>query len=143
MDSILTAAAQAAATNGNISGLRKCLQDGYVIDHQDDIAGWTLLHRAACYGHAEIAELLLECGASPSVDSDSGCQPLYLAALEGHDEMVQLLLRAGAEVNTVDQFGFTPLREATRAGHLRVVKSFYKRTPLLTRQTSINVHHYT
>ena len=50
---------------------------------------------AACGGHVELANLLIERGANLEEVNDEGYTPLMEAAREGHDEMVALLLAHG------------------------------------------------
>jgi ankyrin repeat protein len=50
---------------------------------------------AACGGHVELANLLLERGANIEEANDEGYTPLMEAAREGHEEMVALLLAHG------------------------------------------------
>ena len=50
---------------------------------------------AACGGHVELANLLIERGANLEEVNDEGYTPLMEAAREGHEEMVALLLAHG------------------------------------------------
>jgi ankyrin repeat domain-containing protein 17 len=50
---------------------------------------------AACGGHVELANLLMERGANIEEANDEGYTPLMEAAREGHEEMVALLLAHG------------------------------------------------
>ena len=50
---------------------------------------------AACGGHIELANLLIERGANLEEVNDEGYTPLMEAAREGHEEMVALLLAHG------------------------------------------------
>ena len=50
---------------------------------------------AACGGHVELANLLIERGANIEEVNDEGYTPLMEAAREGHEEMVALLLSHG------------------------------------------------
>lgn len=52
---------------------------------------------AACGGHVELANLLIERGANLEEVNDEGYTPLMEAAREGHEEMVALLLAHGKE----------------------------------------------
>ena len=52
---------------------------------------------AACGGHVELADLLIERGANIEEVNDEGYTPLMEAAREGHGEMVALLLSHGKE----------------------------------------------
>jgi len=50
---------------------------------------------AACGGHVELANLLIERGANLEEANDEGYTPLMEAAREGHEEMCALLLAHG------------------------------------------------
>ena len=50
---------------------------------------------AACGGHVDLANLLIERGANLEEVNDEGYTPLMEAAREGHEEMVALLLAHG------------------------------------------------
>ena len=54
---------------------------------------------AACGGHVELANLLIERGANLEEVNDEGYTPLMEAAREGHEEMVALLLAHGEPGN--------------------------------------------
>ena len=84
----------------------------------------TPLSIAACYGHTDVARLLLEAGAGVDLKSNCGRTPLSWAAANGHSEVVESLLQAGAEVDSKDsEYGRTPLSYAARNGRSEVVKS--------------------
>ena len=55
---------------------------------------------AACGGHVELANLLIERGANLEEVNDEGYTPLMEAAREGHEEMVALLLAHGKSLRS-------------------------------------------
>lgn len=57
------------------------------------------LNRAALQGNAAEVTRLLEAGAFPDGQDETGFTPLMVAAREGHTEVVRLLIDAGADVN--------------------------------------------
>lgn len=74
---------------------------------------------AACGGHVELAQLLLEHGANLEEANDDGYTPLMEAARDGHDEMVALLLEWNAQVNTqTEETGETALTLACCGGYV-------------------------
>jgi ankyrin repeat protein len=91
------------------------------------------LSLALLLGHKDIAKLLLEHGASPSLrgasyhnyGQDSCETPLILAVKSGDREMIELLLAKGADINGADcQWGKTPL---AYAGDLALVDLLLKK----------------
>lgn len=79
--------------------------------------GFTALGLAAFFGWADIARLLLDCGADPNQSSRNQIRvaPLHSAVAAGSLEIVDLLLARGAAPDPVEFLGFTPL--ASAAGH--------------------------
>lgn len=71
--------------------------------------GDTPLHRAAWYGHTEMAALLIEHGAVVDARNDWGWTPLHAAAGQDGHEVAELLITAGADVNARNRSGQTPL----------------------------------
>ncbi len=64
---------------------------------------------AACGGHVELANLLIERGANLEEVNDEGYTPLMEAAREGHEEMVALLLAHGMFHSLITQlWGIAP-----------------------------------
>jgi ankyrin repeat protein len=80
--------------------------------------GYTPLHLAAFFGHARIAEELLDWGAEASLASRNamGVTPLNSAAAGRHAAVVELLIAAGADVNARSAGGHTPLHSAAQNG---------------------------
>ena len=73
-------------------------------------------------GNLEIAQLLLEYGADPSVRSSSGRDSLYMALENGQPGLAQLLLDYGADPNIRDVNGHTLLHVSSQLGNLKVVQ---------------------
>ncbi|KAJ4445911.1 hypothetical protein ANN_12597 [Periplaneta americana] len=89
--------------------------------------GYTLLHWAATKGHASIAKMLLENGASIIATTTlERYTPLHLAAAAGSVEICSLLLSKHAPINVVDNYKFAPLHWAVIEEHLEVVKLLLK-----------------
>lgn len=85
-----------------------------------DAGGDTLLAAAVSTGRPDVAALLLEYGANPSLSNHRGEAPLHAAAAAGSLDGTRLLLDAGARIDATDAAGNTPVVTATRAGHIRV-----------------------
>ena len=80
-----------AARNGQagvVSGLIRMGVNPTVAPRDD---GWTALHLAALYGHADVAQLLLARGANAAAVTRDGWTPGMLAWRERHDSLAQLL----------------------------------------------------
>jgi len=82
--------------------------------------GWTALHLAAFFGHAESAVLLLDGGADVNLRSRSerfgrSNTPLHAAAANQQVAVAELLIARGADVNAKDGSGFTPLALAANS----------------------------
>jgi len=68
-----------------------------------------LLMTAVSKGHLNVAEYLIDRGASINYSGDSNWRPLHEAASEGHKDMAELLIAKGARVNVKDVGDYTPL----------------------------------
>lgn len=61
--------------------------------------GYTALHIASKQNQVEVANSLLQSGASANAESLQGVTPLHLASQEGRPDMVSLLISKQANVN--------------------------------------------
>ena len=73
-------------------------------------------------GNLEVAQLLLDHGADPSVRCDYSRDSLYMAIRNGHEGLVQLLLKRGADPSTRDEDGQTLLHVSSEKGELEVTQ---------------------
>lgn len=95
-----------------------------------DTAGWQAgmkepLHYACACGHEGVARLLIERGASISVEDEEGLTPfLYACAKPGLESLVDALLERGADACEVSRAGVTPLH---CAGGSHVVQALLSR----------------
>ena len=81
-----------------------------------DERGNTALIFAARDGYLDIAEILIDYGASVDWQDDEKVTPLILASSRNHPEIVTLLLKNGAAASIKDQWGRTALDYAERRG---------------------------
>lgn len=82
----------------------------------------TALHVAAEQGLEDIAEVLLDAGASPHARSVSLATPLYRAARSGSIPILKMLRARGADVNAATWDYWTPIFEAIYGGFTDVVE---------------------
>ncbi|KAJ3101380.1 hypothetical protein HDU96_009992 [Phlyctochytrium bullatum] len=78
-----------------------------------------LLHIAAT---AEVAQVLIDCGADVDVENSFLETPLHVVSTSGKVDIARVLLRGGADVDCVNEEGWTPLHSAANSGHIEVVK---------------------
>ena len=81
-----------------------------------DEQGNTALIFAARDGHLDIAEILIDYGASVDWQDDEKVTPLILASFRNHPDIVALLLKSGAAATIRDRWGRTALDYAERRG---------------------------
>ena len=114
--------------NASVAGLvpvvlREILANPALLEaHSSD--GWTPLHLAAFFGHADLANALLDRGANIEARSTNGMKntPLHAAAAGGHTALVKLLLDRGADANARQQGGFAALHSAAQAGNSKMAE---------------------
>lgn len=82
---------------------------------------WTLLHRTADGGHADIAAWLVAHGAQIDKRDKYKDTPLHIAADRGFVEIVELLIAHGADVNAENNRVNTAVDLAAFRGHRDVV----------------------
>ncbi|KAG0086587.1 hypothetical protein BGZ92_008032 [Podila epicladia] len=98
-----------AASNGDMNRVADMLdnfRDWIDIEAQDE-DGTTPLIYAACFGHVEIAFMLLEAGAIVDARDKFGWTALVWATNNKHDNMVRLLLEQGASTTAQTAKGHT------------------------------------
>ena len=93
-----------SAFEGDIDGVKKCLQQGadpYAVDGR----GSSALSEAAVEGHCAVARLLLDEHQLTDLNGQNheGRTALHRAAFQSRLEMIQLLLEAGADPRTSPQ----------------------------------------
>ncbi|AXQ58740.1 MULTISPECIES: ankyrin repeat domain-containing protein [Streptomyces] len=98
-----------AAAEGRVGKLKKTLKLG--ADPNTRYKGATPLYLASVQGEVRCAELLLQAGASPNIESQGWRSGLPLAAAAVHADlsMAELLLGYGADPNQKETGGATAL----------------------------------
>mmetsp|Transcript_14963 Transcript_14963/g.22036 ORF Transcript_14963/g.22036 Transcript_14963/m.22036 type:complete len:176 (-) Transcript_14963:69-596(-) len=87
------------------------------------VAGWTPLTYAAMFSHFKVAQLLLEKGADPNLQTEEIIRkitPLHMASC---GKIVSLLLGRGADPEITMENGSTPLHSAIISGNEEVVST--------------------
>ena len=106
-----------AVIRGDIKKVRELILSG-ADPEKCDIAGNTSYRLAAWYGHAEIAEMLLnKYGSELNKPDKYGTTALMDACnfyTEKHKQTAKMLIKHGADVNAKDLYGYTPLMRASR-----------------------------
>ena len=93
---------------------------------QADSQGMTPLHHSARNGHLQVAEFLIQSGASVDKKSVDGWTALHLTCENGHVDVIDLLLRQGADPNAMNKNHVTSLMLASREGHVPVIELLLK-----------------
>ncbi len=94
-------ALHAAAHAGHLDVVNLLINHGVDINDQQNTAKITPLHAAAERDFREIAEVLLDQGATMDLKSLTGHTPVVMATLKGHAEMVKLLRDHGANCSKI------------------------------------------
>jgi ankyrin repeat protein len=103
------------ASRRNLKRVKLISDEGNFVDFT------TPLHIAAFKGNVDIAELLINKGASVNALATNNETPLHWAADRGNSETVALLIEKGASVNALTTSNETPLHRAALSGNLETV----------------------
>jgi ankyrin repeat protein len=107
-----------AVYRGQVERVAQLLQEGKIKVNEPGRNGKTALHLAAEGGHLEIANMLLDAGASLTLKDGKGKISVQRALEEGHLELIRLLIRRGSPIP--DPF------VATVVGRLDLLNGFLK-----------------
>jgi ankyrin repeat protein/beta-lactamase regulating signal transducer with metallopeptidase domain len=111
-----------AAWRGDLTVVKRFLDQGTDVNIKDDQFNWTPLHWATFTSQRAIIEFLIAKGADVNAGGEWNDPPLHYAAVHGHKGLVELLLAKGAGVNSEDNGGKTALHDAARQGHRDIVE---------------------
>jgi len=113
-----------AAALGRTETLSELIAEDATLVDGMSTDGFTALHLAAFFGHAEAVTLLLQQGAEASVaaKNPSMVHPLHSAAASGSTQTVQALLQGGADVNAAQHGGWTALQAAAKHNNLEMAR---------------------
>lgn len=107
-----------AAQKGDLQRVRELLEANPNLANQKDSGfGRTPLHWAARGVHLDVLRLLLEKGADPKAEDNSGITALHSACEGGLAKIVEILIEKDFYVNKPDRYGFSPLHYTARNGH--------------------------
>ncbi|MBM3738841.1 MAG: ankyrin repeat domain-containing protein [Acidobacteria bacterium] len=113
-----------ACAVGSIEQAQRTVRErGRLIDaHSKD--GFTPLGLACFFGHAALAEWLVNQGANVNLAASNAMKvaPVHAAAAARQTGIVAMLLASGADVNARQQAGFTALHAAAQNGDTELVK---------------------
>lgn len=113
---------EAAILGGSVSLLRKCIDNGAVLNVQNHY-GKTALYIAADEQMTDAVNVLLQNGASPDIqENELRWGALHKAAFHGNAEIVSALIRAKADINLLTSDGDTPLHMAAWKNHPKIAK---------------------
>ena len=105
-----------AVIKGDLTQVSAALDNGQnanAMNHN----GYTALHYAVLNGHTDVAELLLDHGASLiRTNFNDGQQAIHMAAMTHNADMIDVLIEHGAMINAVDELGHSPLDYASLNG---------------------------
>jgi serine/threonine-protein phosphatase 6 regulatory ankyrin repeat subunit B len=113
-----------AAINNHLEIVQNLVAAGSSISHATSDTGNNALMWACAYGHADIADFLLENIEGVNLDQrgSGGGTALHLAARHGHmGRIVQKLIQRGADYRLQDLDGNEPLMTATHHNNAQVV----------------------
>ncbi len=94
-----------AAFIGNLSEVKKLLNEGADVNATNNDNDWTALIGAALEGHSEITKVLLDNGANVNDKDEDGITALMRAAYKGYSEVTKVLLKCGANPDITDDYG--------------------------------------
>lgn len=113
-----------ASVAGHVSAVTNQIDRDKSLLEAHSADGWTPLHLAAFFGHADLARALLDRDADVNARSTNAMKntPLHAAAAGGKARLVRLLLERGADPNATQEGGWTALHSAAQNGNREIVE---------------------
>lgn len=119
-----------AATRGHLHVLHLlAVTEGAVLDEPENSSATPLLS-ALREGHLDVANYLLDLGASHDVRDENGTTPLHLAAARGDVLLLRRLHNLGHPVDVVDEVGRTAFHAAAEAGNAENLNALIEISPV-------------
>ncbi|KAK1429310.1 hypothetical protein QVD17_11516 [Tagetes erecta] len=110
-----------AARKGDIRTVKRLLESG-VATNESDQHGWTILHRAAFMGQADIVQILIKKGADIDARDEDGYTPLHCAVETGHAKVIEMIVKNGADVDARTNKGATAMEIAVSLNYTGVIR---------------------
>ena len=113
-----------AAKNGDTDEVAALVSMDSRLTRTHDCDGWTPLHLAAHYGHADIVSIMLHNNAPVDIRSTNTMAntPLHAALAGRRNDVSKMLIEAGADVNARQHGGWAPLHAAAANGDRDMVE---------------------
>ena len=111
-----------AAENGDLTEVKRLVEECNADVNEKDSCGYTPLHEASSNGHAKVVKYLIANNARVNKKNNKDSIPLHLASLNGHIRIVQYLIQNGAKIQAEDMQKSTALYLAVAGGHTEVIK---------------------
>lgn len=118
---IITDVLDSAVEANNLIEVTDLLGGGFDVDTMSS-QGITPLNKALLMGHGDLAELLIDRGASVHCQTPDGWKPLHCAAFKGLERLVRLCLDKGADLAARSADGQTALHKACKSGSVDTTK---------------------
>ncbi|HTI38314.1 MAG TPA: ankyrin repeat domain-containing protein [Vicinamibacterales bacterium] len=118
-----------AAFFGQLEAAKRLVEAGASLDAiSQNSTRNTPLHAAVAGRHADVALLLIDRGASVSLEDHGRHTPLHIAAENNLADVVRALLNRGADPLAVDAEDLTPLARAAAKNHNDIIDLLNERT---------------
>ena len=128
----------AAAEDGDINKLNKCIHSGVDVEAQNSNA-WTALRFACFHGRLHIVKFLIEnCDANVNAIDSNGWTALHLTSKFGHLDIVRYLIEnCSVDMEATNNVGINALHFASYYGHLNIVQYLVQHCDMDTTFTTI------